>query len=363
MAQDPELIKLFPCLARILRSQSLCEACGKQSDASELDNRPSEASDAVEIVWNICTHEQEAVRIALESRLLSSVAAWLSRSFLVQPTEVLSCGLSLLFTVAQPLLPQEDGDGGLAWHTDQVSFPPEMLGSEIRAAVEGVSFICSVECVAEQDVASGASARKALQVYGFSVLAALAPAMKQCPESVQAPASISEQDDNGVYSIAWCNNLKTASLRALKNKLPPQHTMNILLALQTMTDQHGAAALLQKPEGGARVTDLMLTVSQVIKVHIFSHLQGCSLEVQAGRGSKPLPSYLLTSQSSFRAAVHMIAQLVDLAIMLDSSADEPGDQEPSSSAQVPLVATAAMERTIIEVCCSSIDRYCILSVP
>ena len=154
VAQDPELVKLFPCISRILRSRSLADACGKQRTSAQ-GEVSAESADAVEIVWNICTQEADAVRIALESRLLSSVAAWLSRSFLVQPTETLNCALSLIFIIAQPLL--QSDDGCLPWHTDQVSFTPETLASEVRAAVEGVTYVCSVDCLSAEHTAPQSS--------------------------------------------------------------------------------------------------------------------------------------------------------------------------------------------------------------
>lgn len=359
-------MKLFPCLARILRSQSLADACGKQQRPSAQGELSSEAADAVDTVWNVCTHEDDAVRIALESRLLSSVAAWLSRSFLVQPTETLNCAVSLLFIIAQPLL--QSGDGYLPWYTDKVSFPPDMLASEVRAAVEGLTYVCSVDCSVDSAVvaqkppgvedavskgtpesASASTSRKELQLQSFSALAALLPAMQQCPEHGTDAPSTSVACDG---SSTWVQKLQKAALRALKSKLAPQHTMNVLIALHALTQQHGATALLQhvdESDSSSRATDLMVTLSQVVRVDIYSHLQGCSLEVQAARASKPLPSHLLASQSSFSASVHMIAQLVELAVTLDSSADDMNEDEPCSSDQVSLVHTAAMEGTIIEV--------------
>lgn len=362
VAQDPELVKLFPCISRILRSQSLADACGKQRTSAQ-GEIPAESADAVEIVWNICTQEADAMRIALESRLLSSVAAWLSRSFLVQPTETLNCALSLIFIIAQPLL--QSDDGCLPWHTDQVSFTPETLASEVRAAVEGVTYVCSVDCSSAEHTApqshtssavankavEGASktvdtpastSRKELQLQSFSVLAALLPAMQQCQDVVVEDQSTPVAGDG---STTWRPKLHKAALRALKSKLPPQHTMNVLHALHALTQQHGAASLLQHvEEGTARATDLMLTLSQVVKVDIYSHLQGCSLQVQEGQAAQPLPQHLLASQSSFSASAQMVARLVELAIVLDNSADDIDDEE-----QDALVRTAAMEGTIAEV--------------
>ena len=370
VAQDPELLKLFPCISRVLRSQSLADACGKQQRPSAQGELSAESADAVEIVWNICTQEEDAVRIALESRLLSSVAVWLSRNFLLQPTETLNCALSLLFIIAQPLL--QSGDGCLPWYTDQVSFPPEILASETRAAVEGLTYVCSVDCSSisaqqinpesstSSTVANGAAkdasnatdaptstGSKELQLQSFSVLAAVLPAMQQCPNvAIDSPSTSTSSDG----SVTWRPKLHKAALRALKSKLPPQHTMNVLLAVHALTQQHGAASLLQHVEEGcARATDLMLTISQVVKVEIYSHLQGCSLEVQEARASQPLPQHLLASQSSFSASVHMIAQLVELAVILDNSADDMDADELGSNTQESLIRAAAMEGTIAEV--------------
>jgi hypothetical protein len=283
----------------------------------------------------------------------------------------------LLFIIAQPLL--QSDDGSIPWYTDKVAFPPEVLGSEARAAVEGLTYVCSIDVLAGEhpstpaangapaaeasashgtaEVASVSSARKELQLQCFSVLTALLPVMQQCPEHITDDPSTANACDS---NAKWGHNLQKAALRALKSHLPPQHTMNVLLALNALVQQHGAASLLQRvdeSDDSAKATDLMITLAQVVKVAIFSHLQGCSLEVQAAKGSQPLPSHLLASQSLFSASIYMIAHLVELSVILDSSADDMDEDEPCGG-QVSVVTTAAMEGTNTEVTFSICNSAC-----
>jgi hypothetical protein len=204
---------------------------------------------------------------------------------------------------------------------------------------------------------SVSSARKELQLQSFSVLAAMLPAMQHCQEHAPDNPSTAK---TCCSNLKWCQNLQKAALRALKSKLPPQHTMNVLLALHALMQQHGPTSLLQRADesdASASTTDLMVTLALVVKVATFSHLQGCSLEVQAGRALQPLPSHLLVSQSLFSVSVHIIAQLVELAVILDSTSDDV-DEDESCSGPGSLVMEAAMNGTNVEVTFSTFSSTC-----
>eukprot|EP00892_Ulva_mutabilis_P008335 jgi/Ulvmu1/5874/UM250_0002.1 len=333
VASDADLIELIPTLARLIRSPSLALACGRRDEGKLYDSYPEDVhKDAIELLWNLCRHGDDAVTIARQSNSISSVSTWLAANFTIQPPASSQCALLLLLTLLEPYLSQgaEACEQPTCDQTEGEDYTE--LSKQLQAAVSGIAAMCVADCSRESciqkslqklalrtDSTSTHEELQSIQLQGFGILAAAIPCL--------AWATKLQQGDESLLDLAWAEDLKEAALRALRSRLPLHHLLHVMSALHALVDLQGADALLMgdtRRHSGQQVSSLVTTLVQVLKVQVYSHLQGCVLHVQASGVVSVLPENLQGSEAIFIVSVRLLSSIVDLVILIEEVQDRSG---------------------------------------
>lgn len=369
VAKDPQLFELIPCLARLLRAPSLAQACGRDDLPNYQNASPAEVhKDALEILWNMCGHAEEAATIALQSNAVSSLGKWLRLNFSIQPASSSQCAISLMFAILQPCLSLvQQGYGAATSAVTKGPDPAEFL-QEMYAATEGIAHVCALDCSVRPTtcdtscttdhlgcVELGNEARvnptpqeaQAVQLQGFSALAAIMSCLSSVTNS-QLPRVSAEEP-------SWAEDLRVAVHRALRSRLPLLHLLHVFSVLDSLIELQGPNVLLFSANNDGQLhhstTRLLILVVQVLKVQVYSHLQGCVLHVQASGTSSILSESLQLSDAVFTTASRLISKILDLVVAMDQT---EGRSDTESAVDFPVhgrdVTAAKSEGILVEVC-------------
>lgn len=275
--------------------------------------------------------------------------------------------MSLLFAMLEPFLSQsvdahdqpKSGKTGIGNDTSVLN--------EIHAAVSGIAVVCAADCSNLpcasicQDPSISQSLQhlnssnvekmtredaQSFQLKCFCILAATIPCLAW---------AASEAEAYTMMEFSWAEDLKKAALRALRSRLPMHHLLHVLSALHALSDLQGVHALLLKRDGHDQcdhgVTSLITTMVQVLKVQVYSHLQGCVLHVHAAGDVSMLPDRLHVSEAVFTISQRLLHKAVDLMMMIEDvneGSDEMSGMD--SKARNAALLDAKSEAGFVQVC-------------
>lgn len=369
VANDPQLLELIPCLTRLVRAPSLAQACGKDDTPNYNISCPVEVhKDALETLWNMCSQAEEAATIARQSNAVSSLCKWLRFNFLIQPASSSQCAISLMFAILQPCLSHVQQGDGAAIPAVAKNADLDDIVQEIYAAIEGIARVCAVDCslrsatcdqscIADhlgcveldnkQGIIPTPQEAQSVQLQGFSALAA----MLSCLSSVEN----SQLPHESLVEPSWAEDLRVAVHRALRSRLPLLHVLHVLSALHSLIELQGPNVLLFRTSNNGQshhsTTSLLILVVQVLKVQVYSHLQGCVLHVQASGTLSVLSESLQLSEAVFTMASRLTSKVLDLVVVMD---EVEGCISSTSAADTPTsrrdVISAQSEGTLVQVC-------------
>jgi hypothetical protein len=399
VAADPDLHELLPLLSRLISSSSLTAACEISLLPPDLPCGSQADEDAMSLLANMLQHSPDARLVAAESRLLRTLATWLSKragaSSAVALHNALQCMVCICDVESSHAAGAEASgtdapDAGTlgSRHTEQVFHSAEFC-SDVLMAVERTAAFAAADAanlIAQHVGCSDQEAEGAPRTSGVGIKGCTKEELQQSQLkaqqvlavilhpvcSAEALAFVVAADDvaSPHQQSPWRRDALAAAMRVLqgKGRAPDDALEASLKLLQSMCFRLGPLGLLRAPQGDAlpekieerASTQPALLLATFIRVETFSFLQKLSLEKD--RATELLASPGLREECGvFFLCLELCDALVGLLAdpfeRLGDGKPEMSSGGPCSQSPLHLVAVSALsEDFMVQVSFASVRK-------